>query len=165
MKKTLLTLITALTLTIAVAQTAPDFTFTDIEGNSHTLSEALEDGKVIILDFFFVDCGPCNTWAPHIDQLIEDYEGTTVEVWSISDRDSDDYIGTSAFNPTHENHKAGGPAGNGDDVIDLYAGNFSFLGFPTFAIICTDGSITWDVWPVSAGVPEIRAHLTEEYLS
>lgn len=162
MKKALLTLFLAFSLTMVMAQTAPDFTFTDIDGNSHTLSEALEEGKVIIIDFFFADCGPCISWAPDIDQLIADFEGTTVEVWSISDRDSDEYIGNSVFNPTHSNHKAGGVAGGGDDVIDLYASNFSFLGFPTFAVICTDNSITWDIWPLSSGVPEIRGELTED---
>ncbi|KAA3625821.1 MAG: T9SS C-terminal target domain-containing protein [Bacteroidetes bacterium] len=162
MKKTLLTLFLAFSLTMVMAQTAPDFTFTDIDGNSHTLSEALEEGKVVIIDFFFVDCGPCVSWAPEIDQLIADFEGTTVEVWSISDRDSDTYIGNSVFNPTHSNHIAGGVAGGGDDVIDLYANNFSFYGFPTFAVVCTDGSITWDIWPLSSGVPEIRGELTED---
>jgi thiol-disulfide isomerase/thioredoxin len=161
MKRTLFTLLTAFFSTLAFAQTAPDFTFTDIEGVEHTLSEAQAEGKVILLDFFFVNCGPCQYWAPEVDQLLEDYEGTTLEVWSISDRDSDAYIGQSMFNPTHENHKVGGVAGNGDDIVSLYANNFSFLGFPTFAVICTDNSITWDIWPLSAGIPEIRSLLTE----
>jgi thiol-disulfide isomerase/thioredoxin len=162
MRKMLLTLFIALTLSIASAQTAPDFTFTDIDGNAHTLSTALEDGKVIIIDFFFVNCGPCVSWAPEIDQLIADFEDTNVEVWSISDRDSDSAISSSVFNPTHDNHKAGGSAGSGDDIVNLYANNFNFTGFPTFAVVCTDGSITWDIWPLSTGVPEIRNKLTED---
>lgn len=162
MRKILLTLFIAFTLSFASAQTAPDFTFTDIDGNAHTLSTALEDGKIIIIDFFFVNCGPCISWAPNIDQLIADYEATNVEVWSISDRDSDAAISSSVFNPSHDNHKAGGSAGSGDDVVDLYASNFNFTGFPTFAVVCADGSITWDIWPLSDGVPEIRNQLTED---
>ena len=49
------------------AQQAPDFTFTDINGDTHNLSSALADGKVILLDFFFVNCGPCISLAPEIE--------------------------------------------------------------------------------------------------
>jgi len=149
-------------LNLATAQTAPDFSFTDINGETHTLSESLAEGKVIMLDFFFVNCGTCVQLAPEIDQIIADYEGTTVEVWMISDRDSDAAIAGSIFNSTHTNHKVGGSDGGGAAVIDLYAANFSFLGFPTYSIVCNDGSITWDPWPITAGANEIRSLLTED---
>ncbi len=162
MEKIVLTLFTVLTFLSVSGQMAPDFTFTDINGESHTLSESLAEGKVVLLDFFFVDCGPCVSWAPEIEAVIGEYEGTTLEVWSISDRDSDSYIAGSVFNPTHSNHLAGGVNGAGDAAVDLYANNFAFTGFPTFALVCNDGSITWDIWPLSAGVPEIRNLLTED---
>lgn len=162
MKKILLTLITAFSFLMTNAQTAPDFSFTDINGDTHTLSESLDAGKVVILDFFFVNCGPCQQWAPDIETLIGDYDETTVEVWSISDRDTDAAITASIFNPTHDNHKVGGSEGEGAAAVDLYASNFNFIGFPTFAVVCTDGSITWDVWPLTSGVPELRNLLTED---
>lgn len=163
MKKifTLITLI-AFTLSTSFAQTAPDFTFTDTNGDSHTLSEALAEGKVILLDFFFVDCPPCNTWAPELEQIVEDYQGTTLEVWAMSDRDSDAYLSSSIFASSHENHKVGGSEGGGAEVVNLFSNNFNFTGFPTYAIVCNDNSITWDVWPISAGANEIRAYLTED---
>lgn len=163
MKNLLLTLvITLASLSFSKAQTAPDFSFTDIDGVTHTLSEALADGKVILLDFFFVDCPPCNTWGPEIDQIAADFEGTTLEVWAISDRDSDAYISSSIFNPTHTNHKVGGSAGGGADVVNLFAGSFTFSGFPTYSVICSDGTITWDTWPLTTGANELRSQLTEE---
>ena len=72
-------------MTASFAQDAPDFTFTDTQGVEHTLSDALAENKVIVLDFFFVDCPPCIQWAPEIDQLIADYESTNVEIWALSD--------------------------------------------------------------------------------
>jgi hypothetical protein len=37
------------------AQTAPDFTMTDTEGQTWNLYEQLALGKTVVLDFFFVD--------------------------------------------------------------------------------------------------------------
>ncbi len=146
----------------ATAQEVPDFTFTDTNGDEHTLSEAQAEGKVILLDFFFVDCPPCNTWGPEIDAIAADYEGQTVEVWAISDRDSNAAIEGSIFNPTHTNHFVGGTEGGGPAVVDLFAANFNFLGFPTYSVICNDNSITWDIWPLTPGAEEIRGMLTED---
>lgn len=152
----------AFALTTSFGQQAPDFSFTDINGETHTLSEALAEGKVILLDFFFVDCPPCNDWAPEIDAIAADFEGTNLEIWAMSDRDTDAYISGSIFNPTHSNHKVGGSEGGGAEAINTYAGSFNFLGFPTYSVICADGVITWDVWPLTTGVEEIRSLLTEE---
>ncbi len=161
MKHLLLTLaLTATLMVTSFAQNAPDFTWTDIDGVEHNLYETLDEGTVVVLDFFFVDCPPCQQLAPDVEDMIADYEGQSMEVWSISDRDSDSYIAGSMFNPSHSNHKAGGSAGAGAAAVNLYANNYNFTGFPTFAVICLDKSITWDIWPLSSGVPELRDELT-----
>lgn len=148
--------------TTTFAQTAPDFTFTDVNGDTHTLSESLAEGKVILLDFFFVDCGPCITWHPEFEQLATDYEDSNLEIWAISDIDSEAYINSSIFSPTHSNQKIAGIEGGALDVLNLYRQNFNFTGYPTYSVICSDGSITWDIWPLSAGINQVRSQLTEE---
>jgi peroxiredoxin len=45
----------------------PDFTLTDIEGHSHTLSNYL--GKVVVVNFWATYCSPCIKEMPSIQRL------------------------------------------------------------------------------------------------
>lgn len=61
--------------TVALAQlpngsTAPNFTVTDIDGNTHTLYDLLDDGKTVYLDVFATWCVPC--WNYHNTHALRD---------------------------------------------------------------------------------------------
>ena len=43
---------------------APDFTVTDINGNSHSLYSYLDAGKVVVLELMSVTCGHCISHVP-----------------------------------------------------------------------------------------------------
>lgn len=58
------------------AQTAPDFTLTDINGKQVSLSDY--KGKVILLDFWATWCGPCRMEIPSFIQLQDEYEDDVV---------------------------------------------------------------------------------------
>lgn len=57
--------------------TMTDFSLTDTNGNTHQLSQLTEKKKLIILNFWFVDCAPCNmefpflekAWQKHTDDI------------------------------------------------------------------------------------------------
>ena len=57
----------------SVGATVNDFTVTDIDGNSHTLSDYTSAGKWVVLDFFFVDCPPCQATVQYFNELHEKY--------------------------------------------------------------------------------------------
>jgi thiol-disulfide isomerase/thioredoxin len=74
MKNTLLLLL-ALVFTVqsAFAQpssaTFPDFTYDDIEGNTHHLQSYLDQGKTVVIDVFTTWCSVCNGSIPGIEEL------------------------------------------------------------------------------------------------
>ena len=60
---------------------APDFTLKDIYGRQFSLSDFR--GKVVILDFFYIDCPACREEIPHL-KAVKDKFGAQVIIISIS---------------------------------------------------------------------------------
>ncbi len=48
-----------------------DFSLPDLEGEIHNLQTYLDEGNIVVLDFFFVGCGFCADAAPMLEELYE----------------------------------------------------------------------------------------------
>ncbi len=56
----------------------PDFTVVDSQGNTHTLYELLEENKMVLLNFWFIDCPYCVMEFPYLQNTYEQYQDSTV---------------------------------------------------------------------------------------
>lgn len=134
------------------AQTAPDFTVTDSWGNNHNLyDDYLEQGKTVVLKIFYVACPPCNTIAPHLEPLYQDWGGGQGDVQfielSIKQNDSNAQVNT--YKTTHGTTfpAAGGQGNSVAATIPYTNGSFGpWTGTPTFIVIAPDGSLEYDVY-------------------
>ena len=130
---------------IADGSVAPDFTVTDINGVTHSLSTYLAAGKTVLMDVSATWCGPC--WNLHNSKALEDLtiaygpEGSDEVVVLFIEGDaattSADLNGTTAA--TQGNWVAGTnyPIIDGSNVGSLYQITY----FPTVFRICPNGLV------------------------
>ncbi len=50
----------------------PDFVFKDILGNTYTPEDI--KGKVVVINFWFINCAPCVEEMPELNKLVKEYE-------------------------------------------------------------------------------------------
>lgn len=153
-----LTFVVLLQPLLGLCQTAPDFSITDTDGVEWNLYEQLGLGKTVVLDFFFVDCVPCQSQSPEVSEMYQDYLAANVDVLvlGISNRDTDAEV--EQFDQTYGiTYPTAGEEGGGDTVTTLYQSWFPFFGWPSYGIVCSDTTINWGILPSVPDVPEIRA--------
>jgi peroxiredoxin len=137
--KQIYTLILALSFFSAAGQTlAPNFTITDTKGNTYTLYEELAKGKTVILDFFGVQCGTCQTDVALLESVWQNHANNGQNVW---------IWGYEVF---------GSSVGSVDEFITLNGGSypvftlnssdsmiekFNVTYTPTYFVICPNGYI------------------------
>lgn len=112
-----------------------DYTVTDINGNTHTFSDILKDKKAIVLNFWFINCGPCEMEFPYLQKAFDVY--------------SED-IAVLAINPVDKKaNSIQKYATQNELIIPMVIGEqswetaFGLQGYPTTVVIDRYGSIAF----------------------
>lgn len=131
---------------IAPGSVAPDFTVTDINGNTHHLADYIAAGKTVIMDISATWCGPC--WNFHNSKALEDIynsygQGGSSEVVVLfveGDNTTTDADLHGTGTNTRGNWVEGVPYPiiDGTNISNLYEITY----FPTLFRICPDGLVS-----------------------
>jgi peroxiredoxin len=76
-----------LTLTfsgMALAKTASEFDLKDLEGDSYSLDDLMEEHEVVLVDFWEVGCIPCNELLVHLHDYYLDLKDEGLGMYIIS---------------------------------------------------------------------------------
>lgn len=112
----------------------PDFTFQDLEGKTHRLSEYR--GKVVLLDFWMINCGWCQVGIPTMVDAYRRLHGMGVEIIGMNGEDAESPLrsflaGRNMTWPQTIQDKDDGP------IHKLY----KVGGFPAYYLIGRDGKL------------------------
>ncbi|QKG80778.1 TlpA disulfide reductase family protein [Tenuifilum thalassicum] len=118
-----------------IGKPAINFTLPDIKGNPITLDSL--KGKVVLLDFWSSNCGPCLLEIPHLKNLYKEFNPKGFEIVGISmDKNKDAWIKTvNMYNitwPTVSDLKS---------VYGKVALEYGVNFYPTYYIIDRDGKV------------------------
>lgn len=126
--------------------TAVNFTVKDVKGTTHHLSEYLEQGKMVVVDFFTITCGPCSTYAPLINESYKHFGCNTSNVVFLGINWGGDNNGVTEFGNTYgvQYPEISGTEGNGNHVV----ADYGVLSYPTVILILKDSFIREKyIWP------------------
>ena len=131
-----------------VGTQAVDFDVTDIKGKKYKLSEL--KGKVVALNFWFVECKPCIMEMPELNELVEEFKGKEVVFLAIAINNQKQL--KKFLKKTDFKYKV---ISSGQSVSDSYG----IKGFPTNVIIDQNGLIQY----ASTGIgPNNKVNLQKE---
>jgi thiol-disulfide isomerase/thioredoxin len=160
MKRSLLLLSLIGTLSFAQAQTSnypngstvADFTVTDVDGVTHTLYDYTSQGKYVALDFFFVNCPPCQATTTYFNQLNETYGCNSHDLICLSvNRGIDNDAQVAGYEVSYGGPYHHCPAASNDGGAGTVNSTFGVSAWPTYCLIGPDNTmIANDMWPISS---------------
>lgn len=112
---------------------APDFSLTDINGKTFTLSSLR--GKIVVVDFWGSWCGWCIKGMPEMKRYYEKYKGK-LEIVGVDCGDTDSQWKAAVEKLQLPWIHVYNPKGMGD-----ITGTYGIQGFPTKFIIGKDGEV------------------------
>jgi peroxiredoxin len=142
---------------IPVGATAPNFTVTDTQGNTHTLYDITAGGQHVAIYFAFNNCGPCVTAAPHVDQSYFNYGCSTGEVAFLSIVSGDNSAAIEFAVTAGLSFPVAGDA--------AASAAYNLIAYPTLVLISPSNTMLINViWPISSPA-DVEAAFAAEGLS
>ncbi|WP_051691577.1 peroxiredoxin family protein [Pedobacter borealis] len=120
------------TMAKETGKTAPPFELNDINGKKYALQDL--KGKVVVLNFWFAACVPCQHEMPELNKLKEKYKGKDVVFLAIGNdgaKEIKEFLKTNTFNYTL--------LSDGKKT----AGDYKVAAYPTSIVIDKNGIIKY----------------------
>lgn len=137
---------------------APDWTLTDIDGNSHNLYSYLDQGKMVIIEFSATWCGPCWNYmlTGALEEVWEDHgpngDNTAMLFYIEADQNTGmaDLLGQTPSSQGNWVEAIPFP------IIDLQVGEnqdqqYQINYYPTLFAVCSDHTV-WELGQVPASI-------------
>lgn len=150
--------------------TAVDFTATDVDGNQFKLFDKLDEGKFVLLDFMFTNCGPCQATGPRLHQAFMNYgaNSPSAQVYFVTINRDDNNAVLKNWEITHMSPNGPYPRGISGTQGSATAGPQTFssvygiTAYPTMILIAPNKQIVeQDIWPISSAndfTPYFQSH-------
>ena len=123
-------------------QTISSFSAKDMEGNKYVLKDL--KGKVVVLNFWFVNCGPCRMEMPQLNKIVDQYKDNPNIVFLASALDEKYEIEELMKQIPFKYH-----------IIDggryIAQGKYGINLYPTHVILDKDGVVTFHTSGVGPG--------------
>lgn len=74
---------------LSLGDAMPDFTIRNADGTEYVLSELLQAKKAVVLNFWYLNCGPCKSEFPYLQEAY-DLLGDDIAVLALNPYDGDD---------------------------------------------------------------------------
>lgn len=134
--------------------TAPNFTVISTHGDTIRLYDILDEGKYVVLDFFYTTCGPCIYYTPQVNLAYEKYGCNTQDVVFIAIDYQDTNAEVQAYDQQYgiQYPSVSGTQGGGNAVVSQYV----ITGFPTFLLIDSTHKIIDQIEPPTLIVFDFR---------
>ncbi len=128
---------------------APNFSVIDARGNYHDLYSYLDNGKYVLLDFFYNECLVCQSHIPEVNDAFIKFGCNTNDVFfmgiNFENTDGEVISFENEYGVFYPN--VSGIDGGGNDIVEL----FLVIAFPTIILISPDHTIPLpDIWPLTS---------------
>ncbi len=121
-------------LSYSLGDVMMDFTIVDTDGVEHTLSELLKTKKAVVLNFWFIECQPCNLEFPFMEEAYALYKDD-IEILALNPINTDE-ASIAAFK---EQLGLSFPVAM---VDELWAQMMNVKAYPTTVVIDRFGNIS-----------------------